>query len=350
MTVSFRPAKRGQSYVMLGLAGYSGTGKTYSALRIARGLAGDKPFAFIDTEAGRAEHYDWLAQPWHHADLEPPFAPAAYLAAIKDAEKAGYPVIVVDSMSHEYSGIGGLHDQAEAELERLAGDDARLRAKLTASAWIKPKQAHRRFVEELLRVRAHLILCFRAREAIEMRKDPRTKKVEIVPVESIPGHPGWLIETEHKNMPLPYELTVSFLLTPRPESERGLPIPVKLEDQHKQFVPLDKPLSEETGAALARWASGSSADSGELNAEIQELADSLLELAGELGKRDATLGGIAKNRQLHRADLAAHVGWLKTQIAAAEAKVQAAGASADENLFADLPEAEPESEREEVEA
>src|SRR5208282_4359269 len=100
MTVTFNRAARGQSYVMVGIAGYSGTGKTFSALRIARGLAGGDPFAFIDTEADRALHYDWFAQPWDHARLDPPFTPAAYLDAIMAAEQAGYKVCVVDSASH----------------------------------------------------------------------------------------------------------------------------------------------------------------------------------------------------------------------------------------------------------
>lgn len=319
---AFRPARRGQSYVMMGVAGYSGTGKTYSALRLARGLAGDKPFAVIDTEAGRALHYDKVCSPWDHAELEPPFTPEAYLAAIRAAESAGYSVIVVDSMSHEYSGIGGLHDQAEAELERMAGNDARLRVKLTASAWIKPKAAHRRFVEQLLRVKAHLILCFRAREAIEMRKDPRTGKVEIVPVESIPGHPGWLIETEHKNMPLPYELTVSFLLIPRSGDERGLPIPVKLEDQHKPFVPLDKPLSEQTGAALAQWAQGSPGEPT-VDPDAVQMADWLTEQILALSSQpEKTRQAIDKHRAAN--GIPAHVDWLSAQLQRAQnAKVTA---------------------------
>lgn len=286
MSVSFRPANRGQSYVMVGLAGYSGTGKTYSALRLARGLSGEHPFAFIDTEAGRALHYDWFAKPWDHAELSPPFTPEAYLAAIKDAEKAGYPVIVVDSVSHEYSGPGGLQDQAEEELERMAGDDTRLRAKLGMSSWNKPKRRHRRFVEELLRVRAHLVICFRAREAVEMRPNPQTKKMEVAPVQSIPGHPGWLIDTEHKNMPLPYELTLSILLIPRPEAQRGVPIPVKLEDQHRPFVALDKPVSEETGRALAKWAKGGpppEPPAPRVKAMTQATFDALVETKSDAG-------------------------------------------------------------------
>lgn len=324
MTVSFRPAKEKDdpSFVMAGIAGYSGTGKTFSALRLARGLAGDKPFALIDTESGRALHYRHVCPPWDHADLEPPYTPEAYIVAIKDAAAAGYGVIVVDSASHEYSGPGGLMDLAEAELDRMAGSDMAKRAKLTASAWNKPKRRHVQMVEELLRVKAHIVLCFRAREAIEMRKNAQTGKVEVVPVRSIPGHPGWLIETEHRRMPLPYELTVSFLLIPRPEGERGLPIPVKLEDQHKPFVPLDRPISEETGAALAKWAAGDQATV--TPAELGELTAELLKLADERGVGDKALQAVERHQNQSKASPAEHAEWLRGQIARMRSKQGAA--------------------------
>lgn len=323
--VTFRRAQRGQSYVMVGIAGYSGTGKTFSALRIARGLAGSDPFAYIDTEAARALHYDWFAQPWDHARLEPPFTPAAYLDAIKTAESAGYKVCVVDSASHEYSGPGGLSDQAADELDRLAGDDEWKRVKLGMSSWNAPKQKHRKFVEGLLRVRMHLVICFRAREALEMALNPKTGKTEVVPVRSIPGHPGWLIDTEHKNMPLPFELTASFLLIPRPEAERGIPIVVKLEDQHRPYVPLDQPLSEATGAALAGWAAGAPRREPPSEAEVMELEDRYLDLVDAL---DAQGGDIEKVRaavvnHAAKGDAAGHRAWLERCIASAEAKAEA---------------------------
>ena len=328
MTVTFRSAtsKNDPKYLMIGVAGYSGTGKTMSALRLARGLAGDKPFAFIDTEAGRGLHYQGTCAPWDHADLEPPFTPEAYLSAIRDAESAGYGVIVVDSASHEYSGSGGLSDMAAAELHRLAGDDPRKQAKLTMASWSKPKQRHAAFVESLLRVKAHVVLCFRAREAVEMRPDPKTGRMEVLPVESIAGHSGWLIDTEHKRMPLPYELTASFLLIPRAGADRGVPIPVKLNAEHTPFVPLNEPLSERTGAALAKWAAGESAATTP-DPSIAGLTKGLLDLAATLGQSEAAFNAVEK----HRAKNAdpAHVAWLHGQITRFEDAVKVReGASA----------------------
>ena len=243
MTFTFRPAKREAVGLLIGLAGSSGSGKTYSAMRLATGLAAGKPFAVIDTEAGRALHYADQFR-FDHAELHAPFRPEAYSDAIQAADVAGYPVIVVDSFSHEHAGDGGLLDWHEEEFQRMGGRDS---VKMTA--WIKPKTAHKKMVSRLLQVHAHVIVCLRAEEKIEIVKVDG--KTEIRPKQTLTGLDGWVPICE-KN--LPYELTLSFLLTPdRP----GVPKPIKLQEQHKQMVPLDQPISEKTGEALAAWAAGS---------------------------------------------------------------------------------------------
>lgn len=242
MSFSFRPAVRENVSLLIGLAGGTGSGKTFSAMRLAQGIAGDKPFAVIDTEAGRAKHYADRFK-FDHGDLKPPFSPAAYAEAIKAADDAGYRVIVVDSFSHEHSGDGGLLDMHEAEFQRMGGKES---AKM--AAWIKPKTQHKAMVNKLLQVRAHLILCFRAEEKIEMvREDGRMK---IVPKQSRIGKDGWIPICE-KN--LPFEMTCSFLLL---ADKPGVPMPIKLEDQHRHLFPADKPIDEASGRALAAWAAG----------------------------------------------------------------------------------------------
>jgi hypothetical protein len=248
MSFTFRPAVREGAGVLVGLAGASGSGKTYSALRLATGLSGGKPFAVIDTENGRALHYADLFK-FEHAHLRPPFRPEAYAKMTKAADAAGYPVIVVDSFSHEHAGEGGLLDWHEEELERMAGDDWQKRERVKFSAWIKPKMAHKAMVQQLLQARAHLILCFRAEEKIEIVKDA-AGKVQVRPKQTLTGLDGWVPICEKS---LPYELTASFLLTP---DAPGLPKPIKLQEQHRAFFPLDGPISEESGEALAGWARG----------------------------------------------------------------------------------------------
>src|ERR1700690_4350275 len=103
MTFQFKPAIRESVGLLIGLAGGTGSGKTFSAMRLASGIAGGKPFAVIDTEAGRAKHYADQFK-FDHGDMKPPFSPAAYADAIAAADSGHYPVIVVDSFSHEHAG------------------------------------------------------------------------------------------------------------------------------------------------------------------------------------------------------------------------------------------------------
>jgi hypothetical protein len=234
MTFAFKPAVLEQIGLIIGLAGGTGAGKSCSALRLATGMAGGKRFAVIDTEAGRAKHYA-NAFAFDHGDLKPPFRPQAYAEAIHAADEAGYPVIVVDSMSHEWAGEGGILDWQEEELDRMAKDDWQRREACKMAAWIKPKMAHKQFVQRLLQVRAHLILCFRAEEKVEMVKGS-DGKMKIQPKQTLTGLDGWVPICEKS---LPFELTASFLLT---ASKPGLPLPIKLYDQHRALFPLDRPL------------------------------------------------------------------------------------------------------------
>jgi hypothetical protein len=247
MPFTFRPAKREAVGLLIGLAGASGSGKTFSALRLAKGLAGNKPFCLIDTEAGRAKHYaDQFA--FDHGDLHAPFSPAAYAEAIGAADAAGYPVIVVDSASHEHAGDGGILDMQEAELHRMAGDDWKKREAVKMASWVKPKMEHKRMVQKLLQVRAHLILCFRAEAKIEMVKVDG--KMVVQPKQTLTSLDGWIPICEKS---LPFELTASFLLVP---NEPGVPRPIKLQEQHRPFFPAGREITEASGVSLALWAAG----------------------------------------------------------------------------------------------
>lgn len=245
---TFRPAKREQVGLWINLIGGTGSGKTFSALRLASGMSGGKPFALIDTENRRALHYADQFK-FDHADLRAPFRPDSYTEAILAADKAGYPVIVVDSGSHVWAGDGGMLDWQEEELDRMAGSDYAKRERVKMSAWIKPKMSHKQMVSKLLQIKAHLILCLRAEKKIEMVKDNNGKMV-IQDKQSLTGLDGWIPICD-KN--LPFEATASFLLiADRP----GLPHPIKLQEQHRAIFPLDAPITEQSGEQLAKWAAG----------------------------------------------------------------------------------------------
>lgn len=250
MSISFRPARRSAIPLLLGVAGGTGSGKTMSALLLARGIAQGAPFAFIDTENGRGLHYADAFPEMQHGDLRAPFRPDAYVKAILagHAHLEQVPkqkrVVVVDSFSHEWTGDGGCLDW----VDEIAGGDT----KKKAVAWATVKPAHRRMMTKLLALDAHVIVCLRAEygKVDIVRKDGKT---EFVPKKTLPGGSlnDWYPESEKA---FPYELTASFLVV---SDAPGVPRPLKLQEQHHAFVPLDKPLSEDTGRLLAAWASGS---------------------------------------------------------------------------------------------
>src|SRR5712671_3912293 len=190
MSFEFRAAKRESVKLLIGVSGASGSGKTWSAMLLAKGLAGTAKFAVIDTENRRASMYaDYFK--FDAGDLAAPFSPDCYLEAIQAADKAGYPVIVVDSMSHEWAGDGGCLDMQEKELDRMAGDDWKRREACKMSAWIKPKMSHKAMMSKLLQVNAHVILCFRAESKIEMVRG-ENGKMEIREKKTLTSIDGWI--------------------------------------------------------------------------------------------------------------------------------------------------------------
>lgn len=277
MTVTFRPAVREQIPLLLGLAGGTGSGKTFSALELAKGIVQGHSFAVIDSENGRAKHYADIFE-FDHAEIKAPFRPQTYTDALLAAEDAGYPVVVVDSASHEWYGDGGCLDWHD-ELE--GGDN---RKKL--SAWIEPKRAHKMMVTRLLQMQAHVILCFRAEPKVEaIRKDGH---LEIVPKTSLTGLDGWLPIAE-KN--LPFELTASFLLM---ADKPGVPRPIKLPEQLKPLITLDEPLTAKTGLALAEWSAGGAKPAKTSN--TKKLEAELLTLSERLGKRSEIEAALNRRR------------------------------------------------------
>lgn len=223
------------------LAGGTGSGKTESAMRLATGLAGGRKFAVIDTENGRALHKaDDYA--FAYVALVEPFTPERYTEAVEAV--AAYPVIIIDSGSHEYDGPGGVLDIQADEFERMGGKESARMA-----SWIAPKRRHKKFVQSLLRSPAHVILCLRAEDKIEVVKVDG--KTVVRPKETLTGAQGWVPIVEKR---LPFEATISLLLL---QDSPGVPVPIKLEERHRALVPLDRPLDESVGEALAKWAAGS---------------------------------------------------------------------------------------------
>ena len=169
MALTFKKAKRSLARLRLALQGTRGSGKTYSALLLAKGLGGK--IAVIDTERSSASLYADLPEMPDFAtlDLEPPYSPERYVEAIKAADEAGYDVRIIDSITHEWSGQGGcleLNDQLART--RFRGN--------TWSAWSETTPRHRRFVDAMLASRCHIIATMRTKAAIVQEEGDRGRK------------------------------------------------------------------------------------------------------------------------------------------------------------------------------
>lgn len=157
------------------LYGRSSSGKTFSAIRLAKGLAPHGKICIIDTENGRASHYADHFE-FDTIELSPPFTPARYIEAVKMVVKAGYEVIIIDSISHEWDGLGGCLEIADevAENQRKKGlSDKGL------NIWAKPKAEHRKLMNVLLNLNVHVIFCARGKEKLKsiIDENGRTKIV-----------------------------------------------------------------------------------------------------------------------------------------------------------------------------
>jgi hypothetical protein len=300
MTVTFRPATRENTPLVIGLAGPTKSGKTNSAHRLAVGLAQGKPIAMINTEGAKGHQYSDEFS-YVTADLEAPFRPQRYTEALRAALALDPGVVIIDSLSHMHDGPGGILEWHEEELDRVAGTDQRKRERSTWTAWIRPKAAENQFIYAMLGANCHLILAFRAKEKLKI----------------VTGKPpidlGWQPIAGER---VAFETIFTLVLPPH---SKGLP-DLSVSDMRSPFdtlIPGDKPLSEETGEALAKWAAGSGANGagGSRKATIDVLEEQLLELADKLDKRDSTKAAITKHRK--GAAPEAHQQWLVSQLARA---------------------------------
>jgi len=170
MSFEFKPAEREAAPVFVGIEGKSGSGKTYSALLLARGIVGPKgKIGVIDTEGKRSLMYadDEAIGGFLHMDFVAPYSSDRFRQAIHAARAAGVDAIVIDSASHEHEAEGGMLDFAD----QLEASGSNKRAK-----WIKPKMQHNRFIRSALSCGAHLIFCIRVKTIVNTDTKPATKE------------------------------------------------------------------------------------------------------------------------------------------------------------------------------
>lgn len=226
--IQIRKAQREGARMVIGLAGQSGSGKTYSAIQLAYGLAGgvgDK-VGFLDTENRRGSLYaDAVTDPFLIGDLYAPFSPQRYIDAILEFQKAGVEVLVIDSVSHEWEGTGGCDEIASSSNNKVIG-------------WSNAKAQHKRFMNTLLQCDMHIIVCIRAREKIDFSNPKEPRALGVQPI------------CEKNFM---FEMTASLMMYDGGRAQDVMKCPADLAPilgRQKGFI------TQEDGKALRDWVSG----------------------------------------------------------------------------------------------
>jgi hypothetical protein len=241
---------------------------------------GGGPPVLIDTEGGRSKKYADLFE-FHRIDFAAPFRPSDFLAAIEAAAQTNPCAIIIDSMSDEHEGEGGVLDWHDAELDRMAGSDWAKRERVGQAAWIKPKADRRALINGMLQIQTPMIFCFRAREKVKQVRDDRGKMVP-TNIGYQPIAPGDII----------FAMDVTCLLPPKSDGtpvwrsdKLGEDFIIKLPEFFKPMFTEGQPITKDTGRALAAWAKGS-----ELQAANLPLEDETIRLMREQLKAAAAQG------------------------------------------------------------
>jgi hypothetical protein len=221
-------ATRKQSKIKLSISGPSGSVKTYSALKLAFGICNDwNKIAVLDSENFSASLYAHLGA-FNVLNLHEPFTPEQYIEAIQLCEREGIEVIIIDSITHEWSGKGGCLDIHEKETSKM-----RVPNSFTAWATVTPR--HQAFVEAIVRSQSHVICCTRSKtEYVMSERNGR----------QVPQKMGMAPITREG---FDFEVSIHF----------------ELDQQHKAFCSKDRTglfmnreafvLTPETGKAITDW-------------------------------------------------------------------------------------------------
>ena len=236
--IQIHKAQKKLSKLRLGLAGTSGSGKTYSALLLASGMTSWNKICIIDTENGSADLYSHLGE-YNVITLTPDFrgqggqvgfAPENYIECITAAENADMDVIIIDSITHEWDGRGGCLELVESIAQNSS-------SKSSYTAWAKITPRHQAFVQKILQSPRHIITTVRRKQDYEMSKDAGGKtKVTKMGLKEITRE-GF-----------EYELTLSFVIEQNHMATAS---------KDRTGVFMDKPefvISEHTGKTLLAWA------------------------------------------------------------------------------------------------
>ncbi len=221
--MELRTAERKQAKIKLGIQGPSGSGKTYSGLLLAFGMVQDwSKIAVIDTENNSSNLYAHLGK-FKVLHLDKPYTPERYIKAIETCENASVEVIIIDSISHEWDGAGGILETHG----NMTGN--------SFTNWNKVTPRHNAFVQKILQSPSHIIATVRTKQDYVLSE----KNGKMVP-EKV-GLKGVTRDG------IDYEFTIVFDLDIKHSATSS---------KDRTGLYMDKPqfmISEETGSKIREW-------------------------------------------------------------------------------------------------
>lgn len=219
----FKKAKKEQVWLKVLMSGASGSGKSYSALRMATGIAKEcgSRIAYIGTEGTRDKYYASNFD-YDLLSLDEPFSIEKYVEAIDEAIEAGYKVLIIDSLTHEWLWLNDLHD-------KMPGN--------SFQNWGKLKPKHREFMDKILMCPIHVIATSRSRDEWVLEENDKGRKE--------PRKVGMGAQQD-KN--ITYEYTVSLVI------DQNTHIAHADKDNTKLFDGRYDIITEKDGKALYEWA------------------------------------------------------------------------------------------------
>ena len=240
-----KEAISGKRRLRLGIGGPSRSGKTFSALRVAAGLVsvtGGEIF-LIDTDNDFALDYadDFKFQ---HVDFQPPFTSERYKSVVEYCVSQNPGIIIVDHMTHEHTGDGGMLERQEKIADELAAKWKTTRDKATWAAWAQAKDPHTKFVSFITRVKQPMIFNFRAKDKLKLIKKPDGKQ-EAVQI----GYTPICVEQ------FDYEMSAMLILPPNSDGTTDKDLS-EIRGPLRKVIRLGEQIDEGMGKRLAEWAAG----------------------------------------------------------------------------------------------
>ena len=183
--IKMQKVTRTVTKLKISMDGASGSGKTMSSLLMGYGFVKELHPGFtdeqiwdkiclIDTENGSGTLYKGRTVSgvtigtYNYIGLTSPFSPERYKEAIQVAENGGIEYLIIDSLTHAWTGTGGALDK-QGKIAEKTGN--------SFTAWRDVTPAHNSLVDKILGCNMHICVTMRSKTEYVQEKNERGKNI-----------------------------------------------------------------------------------------------------------------------------------------------------------------------------